>query len=446
MDDITSAEHYLSLYAKSDSKNLDLFRNMLQVIEPSGNYHILHVYCGIKGIDAQFIEELLRRGYSPNEMDNDGNYPLHIASKINNNRIVEMLLIHGADPNACDKQHKTPLYYLSGKDNEVIERINLLVQYGAKINNSVDVEGCGPLLAYTDPSERVFKKILSVGFEARIVDKYGRNHIHRHLMSDNPKASTISWMMKLGISPSKTDYDGNTPLHIACSKSVKNVDIINCLLPSTDVNKQNRFGDSPLTILIKTLTPAHIINKLLSTSKFITDHTVNICIFYDRDDILEIINDKGKQFTSSDFKTAVEVGSIRCVKYLLDNDIIYEDAMYYAVLSEYETMVDYLLFNHFSVDSVVNDQTCMSECVRLNNPVILSKLMLHNPTSETMYLTMKAIEKDKLDKSIIIPFIAYFVLIHPDFCKNRRYFISYKRFVTDYVHKGVSYEVFDDYF
>ncbi len=120
--------------------------------------------------------------------------------------------------------------------------------------------------------------------------------------------------------------------------------------------------------------------------------------------------------------------------------------MYYAVLSEYETMVDYLLFNHFSVDSIVNGHTCMSECVRLNNPVILSKLMLHNPTSETMYITMKEIEKDKLDKSIIIPFIAYFVLMHPDFCKNCRYFTSYKRFVTDYVHEGVSYEVFDDYF
>ncbi|DAD52915.1 TPA_asm: truncated ankyrin-like protein [Vaccinia virus] len=72
--------------------------------------------------------------------------------------------------------------------------------------------------------------------------------------------------------------------------------------------------------------------------------------------------------------------------------------------------------------------------------------MLHNPTSETMYLTMNAIKKDKLDKSIIIPFIAYFVLMHPNFCKNRRYFTSYKRFVTDYVHEGVSYEVFDDYF
>lgn len=80
-----------------------------------------------------------------------------IASKINNNRIVAMLLTHGADPNACDKHNKTPLYYLSGTDDEVIERINLLVQYGAKINNSVDEEGCGPLLACTDPSERVFK-------------------------------------------------------------------------------------------------------------------------------------------------------------------------------------------------------------------------------------------------------------------------------------------------
>nr|CUI02266.1 CPXV039 protein [Cowpox virus] len=446
IDNIMSAEYYLSLYAKYNSKNLDVFRNMLQAIEPSGHYHILHAYCGIKGLDERFVEELLHRGYSPNETDDDGNYPLHIASKINNNRIVATLLAHGADPNACDKQHKTPLYYLSGTDDEVIERINLLVQYGAKINNSVDEEGCGPLLACTDPSERVFKKIMSIGFEARIVDKFGKNHIHRHLMSDNPKASTISWMMKLGISPSKPDHDGNTPLHIVCSKPVKNVDIINLLLPSTDVNKQNKFGDSPLTLLIKTLSPAHLINKLLSTSNVITDQTVNICIFYDRDDVLEIINDKGKQYDSTDFKMAVEVGSIRCVKYLLDNDIICEDAMYYAVLSEYETMVDYLLFNHFSVDSVVNGHTCMSECVRINNPIILSKLMLHNPTSETMYLTMKAIEKDRLDKSIIIPFIAYFVLMHPDFCKNRRYFTSYKRFVTDYVHEGVSYEVFDDYF
>ncbi|AKJ93660.1 ankyrin [Raccoonpox virus] len=445
MDDtMPDSEYYLTLYAKSKHKNLDVFRNILQSTIPSGKYSILHIYCGIKGIDEQFIEELINKGYSPNEANDDGDYPLHIASRINNNRIISTLLTHGANPNACDKQNKTPLYYLSGNEDDVIDKINLLVEHGAKINNSVDVEGCGPLLSCTDPSEIVFKKLMSIGFEAKIVDKVGRNHIHRHLMSENPKASTIEWMMKLGISSSRADYDGNTPLHIACSKAVKNIDIIDLLLPSTDVNKQNKFGDSPLTILIKTLTPVSLFNKLISTSDSITDQLVNLCIFYDRCDILESINDKGRQFDSNDFKTAVKSGSIRCVKYLLDNDIICEDAMYYAVLFEYETMIDYLLFNHFSVDSVVNGHTCMSECVRLNNPVILSKLMLHNPTSETMYLTMKSVEKDKLDKSIIIPFLAYFVLMRPDFCKNRRYFTTYKHFVTNYVHEGVSYEVFDD--
>ncbi|AOP31719.1 ankyrin [Volepox virus] len=438
------AEYYLTIYAKSKRKNLDVFRNILQSVEPSGNNSVLHVYCGIKGIDKCFVEELIHKGYSPNETNEEGEYPLHIASRLNNNQIITTLLAHGADPNVRDKNNRTPLYYLTGNDDEVIEKINLLVEYGARINNSVDIEGCGPLLACTDPSEKVFKKIMSVGFEAKIVDKHGRNHIHRHLMSENPKASTISWMMNLGISPTRTDYDGNTPLHIACSKAVKNVDIINLLLPSTDVNKQNRFGDSPLTILIKTLTPISIFNALLSTIDFITDQLVNLCIFYDRYDILESINNKGKQLDSNDFKTAVKAGSIKCVKYLLENDIICEDAMYYAVLFEYETMIDYLLFNHFSVDSVVDGHTCISECVRLNNPVILSKLMLHNPTSETMYITMKVIEKDKLDKSIIIPFLAYFVLMRPDVCKNYRYFTTYKHFVTNYVHEGVSYEVFDD--
>ncbi|AOP31508.1 ankyrin [Skunkpox virus] len=437
-------EYSLTLYAKSKRKNLDVFRNMLQSVEPSGNNSVLHIYCGIKGIDERFIEELIHKGYSPNETNEDGDYPLHIASRINNNQIIITLLVHGADPNVRDKQNRTPLYYLSGNDDEVIEKINLLVEYGAKINNSVDIEGCGPLLACTDPSERVFKKIMSIGFEAKIVDKHGRNHIHRHLMSDNPKASTISWMMNLGISSSRTDYDGNTPLHIACSKAVKNVDIINLLLPSTNVNKLNKFGDSPLTILIKTLTPLSLFNTLLSTVDFVTDNLVNLCIFYDRYDILESINIKGKQLDSDDFKIAVKAGSVKCVKYLLENDIICEDAMYYAVMCENETMIDYLLFNHFSVDSVVDEHTCMSECVRINNPIILSKLMLHNPTSETMYLTMRVIEKDKLDKSIIIPFLAYFVLMRPDFCKNYRYFTTYKHFVTNYVHEGVSYEVFDD--
>ncbi len=55
-----SVEYYLSLYAKYNSKNLDVFRNMLQVIEPSGNYHILHAYCGIKGLDERFIEDTLQ--------------------------------------------------------------------------------------------------------------------------------------------------------------------------------------------------------------------------------------------------------------------------------------------------------------------------------------------------------------------------------------------------
>ncbi|AST09425.1 ankyrin-repeat protein [NY_014 poxvirus] len=438
------AEYYLSLYARSDRKNIDVFNYILDISEPSG-YYILHIYCGIKGIDKTYIDAIINKGYKVDEKNDDGDYPLHIASKINNNHVIEILLNNGADPNVCNKENKTPLYYLSGDDDDVIDKITLLVDNGIVLNNSVDNEGCGPLLSCIDPSERVFKKMMSLGFESKIVDKFGRNHIQRHIIHcSNPKSSTISMMIDNGISPSKVDTDGNTPLHAICYKSSKHGDIIDILLPFNNVTKNNKYGDTPLTILIKTISQKSIFEKLLSRCKSIDNQLVNICIFYDRCDLLDVIITSGKHITSDDFISAIKTGSLRCVKYLLKNGISNNNALYYAVISEYEMLIDYLLFNRFSVDVSVEGRTCISECVRLNNRIILSKLMLHNPTSKTMYRSLRAIEKDKLDKSIIIPYMAYFVIMRPEFCKIHKYYTYYKNFVIGFVHENVSYEVFSD--
>ncbi|AEN03604.1 ankyrin-like protein [Yokapox virus] len=438
------AEYFLSVYATSDNKDINIFNYILNITQPSG-YYILHVYCGVKNIDKCFIESIIKKGYNVNEKNYDGNYPLHIASKINNNHVIEILLKNGADPNACDKENRTPIYYLSGNDDEVINKIKLLVDNGALLNSSVDNNGCGPLLACIDPSERVFNKMMSIGFESKIMDKFGRNNIQRHIIySDNPSASTISMMIDNGINPAKPDNDGNTPLHSICYKNAnKYSKIIDILLQFNDVNKYNKYGDTPLTVLVKTLSTKYIFKKLIEKCNVIDDQLINVCIEYDRCDLLDIITLTGKKPIKSDkFISGIKTGSFRCIKYLFKNGIYDKNALYYAVISEYEILVDYLLFNRFSVDVLIDGNTCISECVRLNNNVLLSKLMLHNPTPKTMYYTLRAIKKHKLDKYLIMPYMAYFVIMRPEFCKIKKYYMYYKKFVIDLVHANVSYDVF----
>ncbi len=96
---------------------------------------------------------------------------------------VEYYLKQGANPNSVNNYGWTPLHMLARwsegypKDSLIVQ---LLIQYGAKINAKTN-ERDTPL----------------------------------HLACWNENTTVARWLLALGAKPNLTDKDGNTPLHIA---------------------------------------------------------------------------------------------------------------------------------------------------------------------------------------------------------------------------------------
>lgn len=76
---------------------------------------LLHIACEMENTDA--VRELIQRGLSVNQPDNDGETPLHSAVRSggDNLDIVKLLLDNGADINATNKKGQTVLKRARGK-------------------------------------------------------------------------------------------------------------------------------------------------------------------------------------------------------------------------------------------------------------------------------------------------------------------------------------------
>ena len=62
------------------------------------------------------VRVLLERGADPNKPNEDGNTPLHKAARYGNKEAAQLLLNRGADPHKTNKSGRTPLEYGSGRN------------------------------------------------------------------------------------------------------------------------------------------------------------------------------------------------------------------------------------------------------------------------------------------------------------------------------------------
>ena len=92
--------------------------------------------------NTSMIRRLLSNGVLPNNHDEKGRTPLHIASCWGYTEIVQLLLEYGADPNQCDCEGNTPLHLATVTAR--ISVVTLLLKAGSDIL-SVDERGHNPL-------------------------------------------------------------------------------------------------------------------------------------------------------------------------------------------------------------------------------------------------------------------------------------------------------------
>ncbi|KAF5177803.1 Potassium channel akt1 [Thalictrum thalictroides] len=81
--------------------------------------------------DHRLLHELLKRGFYPNEVNENGQTALHIAASMGSVHCVRLLLDNGADPNSKDSEGKIPLWeaIVGGYENV----IRLLTDNGASL-------------------------------------------------------------------------------------------------------------------------------------------------------------------------------------------------------------------------------------------------------------------------------------------------------------------------
>jgi ankyrin repeat protein len=164
---------------------------------------------------------LLSKGGNPNEVDNRGRTPLHIAAGVGCRDCAVLLIQAGADVNARDKNGRTPLHYA--------------VWYGR--------------LAVAD-------LLLRKGAAPNAIDNKGNTPLHYAVKKIRP--DLVELLLQHGADPNVRGYRGTTPLYLAVatienvnkgkiSADLKNVlRMIDLLLEKEDPNIPNIDGWTPL--------------------------------------------------------------------------------------------------------------------------------------------------------------------------------------------------------
>lgn len=155
------------------------------------------------------IRKLLDKGASPNARDEGGMTPLHYAAMEGSLNAAEALIKH-SDVNARDKDGRTPLH--------------LALEYGH----------CNVALL-----------LIGFGADVNVVDKNGVRPIHYAAQAGC--VEVVKRLLEMGADLTR-DKLNNTVLHYAV-KSV-NKHIVELVIRDEDVNIRNKYGETPLKLLL----------------------------------------------------------------------------------------------------------------------------------------------------------------------------------------------------
>ena len=164
----------------------------------------------------EFVEALLKvPGCNINELNSDGETPLHVACKMRHSKAVLELLIENSrcDLNAQTQCGDTALYLALCSEQEVVEKMQCILQSERYNPNITNTEGYTPLHVALKKEE----------FETAVA------------LCNHSKCN-----------PNIQDLTGNTPLHMAIG--LISLSSVESLLnhKSIDLNIQNNEGNTPL--------------------------------------------------------------------------------------------------------------------------------------------------------------------------------------------------------
>ena len=159
------------------------------------------------------IRAVIRSGANPNRIDEHGETPLGLATRLGISPVVECLLASGANPNTRERNGWTPLY--AGISN--ISIVRLLVSRGADIRIQA-ARGYNVLMRAAEVGAvDSCRFLIARGLSVRAKDAGGRTALHA--AATNGNVVLIRLLILAGAAPTATTADGITPLESASLQS-----------------------------------------------------------------------------------------------------------------------------------------------------------------------------------------------------------------------------------
>ncbi len=194
------------------------------------------------------VRLLLNRSANINLMSHEGITPFRVSCLHNHLKLCEFLLkTNYADIDSTDQDGKTTLEYLI-IENKNIEIIELLLKYGANLNNMVTFEN-------------------------------SNQETLLHIATRNGNEKCAELLLKYNINKDALDKNGNSALMIACSNDKSN--IVKLLLnKNVSINIKNNKGETALKIASKNETNSNcdILIELLRYSSIQLNNNSNIIL------------------------------------------------------------------------------------------------------------------------------------------------------------------------
>jgi ankyrin repeat protein len=202
------------------------------------------------GRHESFVALLLEHGADPNVVDANSHTPLHHAAWIRASAgIVELLLDHGADPNVRLSETGP-----EERQVDVDDRENTYTDTGISMN------GATPFLMASEVSSlRAMRALLDAGADPTITTEYGTNALllaagggtdfarPRSLQEREDSLEAVKMLVELGLDVNATGEFDWTAVHMASFQGLN--DVVRYLVEEgADVNKMDRYGQTPLSI------------------------------------------------------------------------------------------------------------------------------------------------------------------------------------------------------
>lgn len=229
-----------------------------------------------------------------NLADEDGDFPLMIASLYGSTEMMELLLKKGADPNAGNKNGETALMW-SAHD---LEKIKLLVKYGADINMAAATGNTILLIASVGNDQLpVIEFLVSQGADPLVKNKKGETSLMRAAFFGD--SSTLSYLISRGVKIDAKDTSGSTAL-INAIFNVNRQGTLFLLEKGADPDLRGVFGLTAVSGVV-TYNDMPSINAVLQRAKNINtidDGGISALMWavyneHDNPDIVQALLDKG---------------------------------------------------------------------------------------------------------------------------------------------------------